>query len=195
MRILPVSNYNYQSKTQNNKQQNVNFGMFKCTSEEAESLCNLAGFTKAGKRLRTFMANLGKKVRNASGEMVDGRKFNVEEKAQLEALAKRAENMVMSPEEGRFVEPLLSLNEGEFKNEHSIAVIDVLTACPNLVTPAIQHQLDLLARTVAAKEKYKADYSSSVIIDKEIYNETIASYLQTIEAIKQKLYVASVVHK
>lgn len=100
MRILPVSNYNYQSKTQNNQKQNVNFGMIQ-GEHIPDELCNLAEFKKFGAVFTGFLTTLMEK-----GSAVLGG-FNVSRKlgeADLAILRKHigiaeATKVVMSPAE------------------------------------------------------------------------------------------------
>lgn len=134
MRILPVNNYNYQSKIQN-KQQNVKFGMYKAKANavDAKRLCE-AGFIRVGEILHGFLANLGKKVKTPSGETSVGRQFKREELQKLRTLADQAEkeNTVMSLAEHRDFEMILSSipesldHKSEFTNESLIIVIEAL---------------------------------------------------------------------
>lgn len=81
MRILPVNNYNYQSKTQNN-QQNVNFGMFYGSAQSAARKTSgnfvqraMGWFGKKFQMLKTSLAlkkaqrNANKKLRQAQREL------------------------------------------------------------------------------------------------------------------------------
>ena len=113
MRILPLNNYNYQSKVQNNaqnnKQQNVNFGLL-CGTQELSTKCRkLAWFCKAEDLLKSFLSRMERvrsKQNQASVTMVSvdfkrTQEFTPQNIAELIRLKQKAsvKNVLVAPGE------------------------------------------------------------------------------------------------
>ena len=106
MRILPLNNYNYQSKVQNNaqnnKQQNVNFGLFHGTPEPAGKFLKLTDFCDGKNFLRVILAQLDAtrmgKAEDFGGVLTDsfgmGKRqvFTAAERQTVRRLIKKAED-------------------------------------------------------------------------------------------------------
>lgn len=194
MRILPVNNYNYQSKTQNNKQ-NVNFGLFQGDAADAKKLCDLAGFTKLGERLNTFL------------KFLVGRQFKKKELKELQALVDKAEkaNVVMSPKEHRSVEIILSAAskgpktrwwmtyDSGISNTDFITLFDAVITGAKPVTGPIQARLSKLEAHVQEIKDIDANLAKPTITVENAppLIARKARRLSNIDQIKQELHAAS----
>jgi hypothetical protein len=193
MRILPVNNYNYQSKTQNNQQQNVNFGMFKGSADDVKKLCDLAEFTKLGAKLKDFSVS---------------RKFEQQELKEFQTLVERAEkeNIVMSPIEDRNVEIILLSdqegtkhrfrgNDGIISNGDFIKLFAAIVDRAKPVTEPVQYWLrqiaglkEYLSNPTAFEVKAFETIESPAIVESRQKRE----YSASIQELKSTLYAASV---
>lgn len=186
MRILPITNYNYQNKTQNNKQQNVNFGMFKCTPADAVRL-GKAGFTKMGEKLTGFSKAA---VAICEGGTADFEGVTLQRKfepAQVIALrlnileVERA-NVVMSPDEDKDLGFVLA-NSDFIPFRDLMTGIKMITERAKPVTKAVQAkltELESFSRTAEGLSSMPGDNGNS------------ASFSEMANRIKQELYELSV---
>lgn len=127
MRILPVNNYNYQTKTQNSKQQNVNFGMLHGSPEITKRFCDAAGFIRVASRLRDFVVALQRQTNcyiHVTGPIpgygLKCRRFVADEVTRLQVLRTAADNkcLIMTPEEStRFFNEIENADPDVVKND------------------------------------------------------------------------------
>lgn len=86
VKILPVNNYNYQSKTQNNKQQNVNFGATPRHTKHADIVA--AGMVADVERKGAELT--GRAGMEARLEIVKGRILDIKKAVEDKRLTKEA---------------------------------------------------------------------------------------------------------
>lgn len=192
MRILPVRNYNYQSKTQNNKQQNVNFGMFKGDAVDAERLCK-AEFVKVSDFLSELMEKVQAKLPIGHNKTSLRNPFSPNEETEFVNCINEArlKNMVMSPHEKRIMTEISESSEAAIPNRSLVGIIKDKIERANPVTESIQVKLARLE--FCTKEREQLDIILKGGNTSELTEQKRALLTET-NRIKMNLYDVSVVN-
>lgn len=172
MRILPVNNYNYQSKIQNNKQQNVNFGMRHGNLEITKRFCEAAGFTSFGTRLRDFVVGLQRQnncyqhITGAiPGQGFKCRRFEASEVTGLQDLMRTAntKNVIMAPAESkRFLAEVENADPDVVKNDEFFQRIEQLITSADEIKAEDVAELEQLEKIRQALWDKSAGINTSV---------------------------------
>lgn len=185
MRILPVNNYNYQAKPQNNKQQNINFGLLKGSEADTLRLCK-EGF----KGLAEIVLENSGRVKKGTTELI--RTFSDAERTALaECVAGENINIVASPGEVEIFNDLFGTHPDLLSNK---VLIDAITTEIEHVTPVTEQmrtQLDKFRYYVDSKANCDNMLSAGVV-NQERHDQMIANYSTWISEKRADLYDASI---
>lgn len=194
MRILPVNNYNYQSKTQNNQKQNVNFGMICGTPAEAKGLCK-AGFFNVEDAIAALVRKAEAAFRMGNAKKPVRVFLDAKENFTLHGYLKaaREKNVVMSPEEEQAIAALFELPETELPNKAFLGILEAEIEEANPVTKPIQAKLTRLEFCSSEKERLDNLFRESSTQGSAVATmQQRDAYAAEANRIQQELYAESV---
>lgn len=194
MRILPVSNYNYQSKTQNNKQQNVNFGMLHGSPDDAKRLLK-AGFFDVEDAINAIVTKVGVAFRKAPQDTKIRKPLELDDNFTLYRYLKtaREKHAVMSLEEKEAFETLFEQPETDIPTKTFLSMLEADIECSNPVTELMQSKLTELEWHILGLDNVELALSNGLTTegDYRLLSRAKELYSKRAEAIKQELYAES----